>query len=104
MRLAIHKFSAPLVDELSIPMPRGTRVLSVQIQNGAPQVWAAVDQDVPLLPRRFSWRGTGHPLSGSEGRFIGTVQLGPLVVHLFENLAPELGALLFPEFEGDTQA
>lgn len=81
----IYKYTAPIIDELTIAMPTDTEVLCVQIQDGLSQIWAKVDPDKGLVERRFYWRGTGHPADGL-GRYVGTVQMhdGALVFHLFE--------------------
>jgi hypothetical protein len=83
----IWKFPAPIQDELEIAMPEGTEVLAVQVQHGEPFIWATVLlPDAPPIPRRFHWRGTGHPLGRAAGcAHIGTIQLaaGALVFHLF---------------------
>jgi len=85
MAKTIWKFPAPIKDSLTIQMPIWADVMSVQLQHGEPCLWARVDADMPTEPRRFCWRGTGHPAE-VLGRFIGTVQMhgGALVFHLFE--------------------
>ena len=83
----IWKWQVPIEDEFSVQMQQGTEVLSVQTQGWVPQMWALVpDTDAPVETRRFAVRGTGHPLYGHEGRFIGTFQMDKfgLVFHLFE--------------------
>ncbi len=79
----IHKFDCPIDDTLHIMMPSMAKVLCVQLQNGDPYVWAAVDTNDVLVKRRFNWRGTGHDISGLHN-YVGTVQMGTLVFHLFE--------------------
>ena len=82
----IWKFPIPIIDEIEVLMPAGAEVLSVGNQQEAAQVWAAVDDEMPTNHRHFKLRGTGHPLTGDEGRFVGSFQLagGRLVFHLFE--------------------
>lgn len=79
----IWKFEAPVDDALTIAMPLGADVLSVQVQAGVPCIWARVDPGMPLESRAFCWRGTGHP-ADVLGPFIGTIQMHTLVFHLFE--------------------
>lgn len=82
----IYKYPVHISDAFSVPMPRGAVVLSVATQDDCPQMWARVDPAQPMSPRRFHVAGTGHPLTGVEGRFIGTFLMrgGALVFHLFE--------------------
>lgn len=87
----IWKFAVPITDRQTIDMPQGAQVLSVQMQDDDPCVWALVDPDKPLEPRQFRWYGTGHPFDIRQHRFVGTVQITTdwraLVFHLFEALA-----------------
>ncbi len=70
----------------TVPMRRGARVLCVQIQNDTPFLWALVDPDADVQMRRFEIVGTGHllPDDFDPDRYVGTVQVGPLVWHIFE--------------------
>lgn len=72
--------------ELSLPV--GAEVLSVQAQQGPPQMWVLLDPDIgrDTMRRAFEVFGTGHPIPPSAHTFIGTFQLasGSLVFHLFE--------------------
>ncbi len=67
-------------------MPAHSRILSVQIQQGEPQMWVLVDLEAPCVHREFVFYGTGHPMPDDLGEFIGTFQVkeGSLVFHLFE--------------------
>lgn len=87
----IWKFLLPIDDHSIIEMPHLAEVLSVQTQTGEPCIWAICDPDAVKEQRHFCIRGTGHPLNGLEGKFIGTFQMhdGALVFHLFEHI--ELG-------------
>lgn len=89
----VWKFPIPVNDTVTIPMPIGAEVLSVQLQHDDACVWARVDREMPMEPRRFHWRGTGHPADGL-GRFVGTILVhgGELVFHLFEE-APSFATL-----------
>ena len=82
----IWKFPVPVEDYFEVTMPVGAEVLSVQTQGGIPVMWAVVDSEFDVEVRGFCLRGTGHPLDGDEGRFVGSFQLlgGSLVYHLFE--------------------
>lgn len=84
----IHKFAVPVVDELTVEMPLGAKVLCVALQAGVPCIWALVNDEMPLVPCEFRWRGTGHDCAGlGSEQYVGTIHaLGPLVFHLFQEL------------------
>ena len=84
----VYKYPLDIQDEATVMMPIGARVLSVQVQNGRPCLWAAVDPtETEIEKRLFRIAGTGHPIHDDvvDG-FIGTIQLydGKLVFHVFE--------------------
>lgn len=84
----IWKYPLKVVDQQTIRMPERAQILSVQTQNGTPCIWALVQPDAVLLPRTINTFGTGHPIDGNPGAFVGTYQLqgGALVLvfHVFE--------------------
>ncbi len=86
--MQIWKWPLEVTDLQQVQMPRGAKVLSVQMQYGRPKVWALVDEREPQEPRSFATFGTGNPLppDGHYGRFLGTYQFhgGNLVFHVFE--------------------
>lgn len=77
--------------QFSIEMPKGARLLSVQVQGGHPQLWALVDSEVEQESRQFLMAGTGHQGPGSGWDHVGTFQLfkGGFVGHLFVQTARE---------------
>lgn len=83
---AIWKF--PLEIGLTdIEIPVGAELLAVQTQApDTPCLWAIVNLEADRETRRFAVVGTGHPLNGSEQKYIGTFQLlgGAFVGHVFE--------------------
>jgi hypothetical protein len=87
--ITIHKYPIPVTDEFMIKMPGAHqgKILCVQCQREEPMLWVLVDTALPLGPRRFSMRGTGHPAEGvSPKGYVGSFQMrgGSLVFHLFE--------------------
>jgi hypothetical protein len=87
--MRIFKYALDLAPSFAVPMPEGAVVLSVQAQNGAPYVWALVDDTAPAKSKFFIWFGTGHPIEKrllGDLNFIGTVQLNEFVFHLFERI------------------
>lgn len=83
----IYKYALRVGDTVSVTMPEGAQVLTAQTQNETPCLWAEVDTDKLPVSRKFEIRGTGHPLDGTEGRYVGTLQFrgGLLVFHVFES-------------------
>lgn len=102
MTPAVYRYPVRIVDEQIIDMPDGATILSVATRAGSRvlqgvgsheevHLWALVDPDAPLRPRRLRVAGTGHPLPEAEGlEFLGSVQLsaGQLVFHVFEATDP----------------
>lgn len=83
----IYKYLVEIQDEQTIYLPIGAQILSVQVQNGKPYIWACVRLDVEIEARRFRLYGTGHNIEGENVlKYLGTFQLlgGRLVYHLFE--------------------
>ena len=85
----IYKYEINAVDMVYIDMPKCAKVLTLQIQNGTPMIWALVDNKNETEQRVFDIIGTGHSvpdLNGFRREYINTFQLhgGSLVFHLFE--------------------
>lgn len=87
MSATIWKFVLNLADEQDVLMPEGAAILSCQVQNGTPCIWALVRPDAPTQEvRRIQIFGTGHPMDVTPKVFVGTFQIhgGALVFHVFE--------------------
>lgn len=85
----IWKFPVPSLKEFEIQMPKGAKILSVQMQGGDPVFWALVMQDsAETETRSFSVFGTGWDIQRAGISYIGTWQSNGLVWHLFENTGP----------------
>lgn len=83
----IYKYSIPIETFFSLNLPSGAKILSFQTQMGVPVIWAIVDPENKMEVRHFYIRGTGHPDHSGEmddDIYIGTIQTGGLVWHLFE--------------------
>ncbi|MBF6619061.1 MAG: hypothetical protein ITG02_02380 [Patulibacter sp.] len=95
-----------------VSLPQGARILSCGEQYGGVVLWAEVDPDQPLVPRRIAQVATGGV--APEGmRFLGTVQIRnrrtdqQFVVHVFVNEAQiheELAARFAAKSGGETDA
>jgi hypothetical protein len=84
---SIFKYEVPLADYFSLEMPAGADILTIQVQNERPCLWAIVDKDAPMKTRRFATYGTGWELPPEEflGKYAGTVQRNfGLVWHIFD--------------------
>lgn len=68
-----------------VEMPADAIVLDVQYQPElGVMLWARVDTERPSVERCFNSVMTGERLAADPGIYLGTVQLGLLVVHYFE--------------------
>lgn len=88
---AIWKFGLASMD-CWVPMPRGARVLTAQIQRNAMCLWAVVDTTLHVDDterRHFRTVGTGWAIPDDETfEYIATVQEGALVWHICEVTGP----------------
>lgn len=77
-------------DKTSIEIPKDAEILSVQMQNDKPCIWALVNPENKLTEKIIEIYGTGHeiPCDGLHRIFRGTFQLFDfgLVFHLFERI------------------
>ncbi len=81
----IHKYPIEITDSQEVMLPDGARILTVQLQHGQACLWALVESENPLKPRRILSYGTGHPVSDSNMQYISTIQIegSSLVFHFF---------------------
>jgi hypothetical protein len=82
--MQIWKYELPVQDKVVVPMPQGAKVITAQPQRGAVTIWAEVDPEARRVARTFRIIGTGHPVDDGGLRYIGTVQAGILVWHVYE--------------------
>ena len=82
----IWKYNISIEDTFSLELPQGAKILTVQEQQGEPQVWVLVNPDNKLEIRNFRLVGTGHSIEENRLEYIGTFQVlnGNFVGHLFE--------------------
>ena len=81
-----YKLAWQPVQVVQLPLKR---VLTIQLQNGTPCLWALVDTDAPEIPLTLRMAGTGtrDGCDFDTLRYINTTQFGTLVLHWFsENL------------------
>ena len=85
--MKIYKYPVPITDSFILEMPLEAKLLSFQMQNDIPSLWAAVWENSSLEDRKFRVVGTGHDIDmDTVKQFIGTIQQmgGRFVWHLFE--------------------
>jgi hypothetical protein len=84
---AIWKYTLEVTDLQTLEMPVGAEILSVQMQHGVPTLWATVNPAALTQFRTIAIHGTGNPIPGDPGIFLGTVQQqvgnSTLVWHIF---------------------
>lgn len=68
-------------------MPFDAEILSAQLQGNGLCIWALVNPNNSTQARSIEIYGTGHDVPDGRREFIGTVQPGALVFHVFERLA-----------------
>lgn len=84
MPLTIYKY--PLEQSTTtLSLPVGAKVLDVQLQDRRLHLWACVDLAGAHVDRRFLVFGTGHGVPDGL-QYIATVQDGPYVWHVFEEV------------------
>jgi len=86
----IWKWYIPIKgDFVAIEMPTDAEILCVQNQDNHIAIWALCGQDAKRS-RYFEVNGTGNllepPYQGWDRKYIGTVQIGSLVWHVFERV------------------
>ena len=89
MEQRIWKYQLKLTDGQNISMPKGAEILTVQVQDGSPCLWALVDPKAETEARFIEIFGTGSPILSDMGvsrEYISTFQMreGSFVFHAFE--------------------
>jgi len=84
--MRIYKWMLDILDRQTVMMPRGAKLLDVQVQNATPCLWALCEPLAPKESRCIAIYGTGRLLVGDPGEYIASFQLsgGALVFHAFE--------------------
>ncbi len=83
--MKIYKYEIPLKSEFNLKLPSHSQILTFQVQNDKPYIWALIPK---LTPERFSnyyfsIQSTGEEFSATK--YIGTIQIKDFVWHLFLN-------------------
>lgn len=81
----IYKYQFTISPHVVIEMPDKAKILSVQVQDGIPTIWASVDTLQFNVNRKFYIYGTGETVHYPKERFhIATIQLNGFVWHILE--------------------
>ena len=82
----IYKYPLELKDDQTIEVPQGSKVLTVQVQDGKPCLWVLISDSEFKSIRYIEMFGTGHSIDRGERKYVGTFQLPEkgLVFHVFE--------------------
>ncbi len=86
----VYKYQLVVTDRQEIKMPKEAKILTVQVQNGQPCIWAKVNPDNDTEKVAIRIHGTGHQIpDGERLEYIGTFQLPrySLVFHAFKENA-----------------
>lgn len=83
--MKIFKYPVELF-ECEIEIPNNVRILSFQLQNDVPTIWALVNENEEKIKRHFRFFGTGEYLPEDilKNVYIGTVIIKGYVWHLWE--------------------
>lgn len=75
-----------LKQPVTLELPGGYEILSLQVQRGRICFWALVEPDAPKVDSTFAIYGTGYDVPAEPGEFIGTVQMfgDSIIWHVFE--------------------
>lgn len=81
----IFKFPLMMTEQQRVAMPIGAQMLTVQMQNDTPCLWALVDKSNNLHDVKIFTVGTGHEITRDDLVYIGTYQVygGKLIFHVF---------------------
>lgn len=82
--MQIFKYELPVESFVTVSMPEGAKVLTVQPQRGAVTMWAEVDPKARRIDRRFQIVGTGHQFDSSGAHYLGSVNTGVFMWHVYE--------------------
>ena len=78
----IHKYQLAAVESITIHTPAQIEPLCVALQNGVPCLWAKVEPNERLVPRKVFCVATGGPVP-SPTVYLGTVGMSVYVWHFF---------------------
>ena len=85
MKKTIWKYDLDRETQSDIQMPRGAKILSVQLQRNGYRLWALVHPTALLEIRTFVIYGTGWDMEYTDNlEYLETIQEDGFVWHIFE--------------------
>lgn len=83
----IYKYILVPQELQELKLPIDSKILTVQEQNGNICLWAMFDYDESLIVSRcIECIGTGQTMYDANREYIGTCQIGSIVIHVFERI------------------
>jgi hypothetical protein len=79
----IYKYILDVNREQSLELSIDSEILSVQMQGGNLCLWAMVNEELPKVKRNIHIYGTGITIHEDNLQYVGTVQDGDYVWHVF---------------------
>lgn len=94
----IFKYSLPVQEKFVIELPAGAEIIRVDDVDGLFWLWAIVDTDRPMEPRRIECYKTGQPIETPADHllYLGCCKLfimQELCLYMFENISAALEVL-----------
>jgi hypothetical protein len=89
MNNTIWKYPLEVKDSNQLELPKGAKILCVQLQGHAPCLWAEVDKlEIKKQIVTIDIFGTGHEIDQTPRNYLGTFQMhdGYLVFHAYQRL------------------
>jgi hypothetical protein len=77
----IYKYEVPPLNNSTVEMPAGSKILWLDLQDRNICVWASVDLESEAVEREFTIIGTGH--QEPAGEYVGSFQEGGFVGHVY---------------------
>jgi hypothetical protein len=103
----IWKYEIPIKDNFTLEIPKDSKILSFQVQDDSPKIWALVEEELEKETREFKLLGTGLSFKKEElndYKFVGTIVMynGSFVLHLFikETLHDVIAKTISSQFLG----
>ncbi len=92
-KLVIYKYRLPAEQAAEIEIPSGAHILSLQMQEGVPTIWARVNPNAAPVKRIIYVLPTGLPHDPFDDQYyLGTLQFtGGMVLHFFISAEPQNG-------------
>ncbi len=86
MSKVIFKYVLDITDRQTVLLPKYSKILTVQMQNGEACIWVLCDLNQPYMSRIIKCYGTGNTIPDSLDLYLGTIQSngGGLVWHFFD--------------------